>query len=185
MRILLGQLEKSLEGHLYYLSLITALAVPDIAGALDAEDGQATGERYRSWYERWVRPRFGETIKKLLAGEVAPLNIPVETNPLDGDACYRFRCSLLHQGSSQHPKSQYSRIVFIEPGSALGSIHYCIMNDALCIDLGQFCREMISGARLWLDDVETSEPFRTIYDRFARRHATGLPPFIANVPVIG
>jgi hypothetical protein len=103
MRILLGQLEKSLEGHLYYLSLITALAVPDIAGALDAEDGQATGERYRSWYERWVRPRFGETIKKLLAGEVAPLNIPVETNPLDGDACYRFRCSLLHQGCVFRP----------------------------------------------------------------------------------
>jgi len=184
MRILLEQLERSLEFGLYYLSLITTLTIPDIASALDAEDGQATGDRYKAWYDQWVRPRFGESVRKLLADQAIPLGLLVDS-PLDGEACYRFRCSLLHQGSSQHPKSQFSRIIFIEPNTSPGHIHYCTMNDALCIDLNQFSREVVSGTRLWLDTVENTERFRTNYDRFARRHPSGFLPFIAGAPVIG
>lgn len=133
MLTLINQLERSLDSGLYYLSLFTGLAIPDIAGALDSDDGEAKGERYKAWHEEWVRPRFLEQVLSQVPPE-ARGHISNLENPLTGDACYRFRCSLLHQGSSQHPKSPYARIIFIEPGSTSNVVHYGILNDALCID---------------------------------------------------
>jgi hypothetical protein len=47
MRLLLDQLEQSLNSGHYYLSLFTALTLPDIAGAMDSDDGLATGARLK------------------------------------------------------------------------------------------------------------------------------------------
>ena len=184
MRVLLEQLENSLDSALYYLSLFTALTIPDIAGAIDSEDGQANGDRYRAWYEAWIRPRFAEGLIAEVGPQAAPYISELQ-NLLDGEACYRFRCSLLHQGSSQHPKSSFSRIIFIEPGTTTNVIHYCTTNDALCIDVERFWREVIAGTRLWLDQAENSVRYQTNYNRFARRHPTGLKPYIGGVPVVG
>lgn len=186
MRTLIDQIESSLGSGAYYLSLFGALAVPDIAGALNSEDGEASGKKYVEWYEAWVRPRFAEVVRASMPEHARPYikDFDIE-NPLTGDACYRFRCSLLHQGSSQHPKSPYSRIIFVEPGSSTNVYHYGTLNDALCIDLNLFCREVTSGARLWLDAAEQTPQFKRNYERFARRHANGLAPYIVGVPVVG
>lgn len=182
--MLIDQLERSLDSGFYYLSLFTALAIPDIAGALESEDGEAKPERYKTWFEKWVRPRSAEQMRKTLPPELRTHVGPSES-PLTGDACYSFRCSLLHQGSSQHPRSPYSRIIFIEPGATSNVVHYGILNDALCIDLRYFCREVIDGTRLWLDAVEHTDPYKQNYEKFARRHADGLRPYIVGVPVVG
>ncbi|HYE34137.1 hypothetical protein [Methylocaldum sp.] len=184
MRTLIGQIESSLGSGAYYLSLFAALAIPDIAGALSSDDGEATGKKYIEWYERWVRPRFAEVVRASIPEHARQFVKDMES-PLTGDACYRFRCSLLHQGSSQHPKSPYARIIFIEPGTTTNVIHYGQLNDALCIDLNLFCREVISGARLWLDSAEKTELFQKNYEKFARRHVGGLAPYISGVPVVG
>ncbi len=169
---------------MYFLSLYTALTIPDIAGALSSDNGEASGAKYASWFEGWVRPRFFETVLASVPPAHRQHIEPIE-NPLTGDACYRFRCSLLHQGSSQHPKSPFSRIMFIEPGSTTNVVHYGKMNDALCIDLNLFCREMIAGARLWLTQAENDPHYIKNYEQFARRRASGLAPYIVGVPVIG
>jgi len=184
VRTLLDQIQKSLDFNLYYVSLFAALAVPDIGGALDSDDGQASGSKYIAWFEKYVRLRFTEIVKKSLPPEMAG-HVPEMENPLTGDACYRFRCSLLHQGSSQHPKSPYSRIIFIEPGATTNVVHYGILNDALCIDLKSFCIEIIEGTKIWLNEVENTQKYKENYDRFARRHPNGLTPYIVGVPVVG
>ena len=46
MRALVDQVEHSLASGQYFVSLFTALALPDIAAALDAPDGLATRKRY-------------------------------------------------------------------------------------------------------------------------------------------
>lgn len=183
MRDVIDQLERSLDQPLYFLSLFAALAVPDIAGALESEDGLASGERYKAWYERWARPQFPKMLRATLRPEIRD-HVTVE-NPLTGDACYRFRCSLLHQGTTQHPKSSYSRIIFVEPGATSGTFHYNVFNDALNIDVGLFCREIAVGAREWLAVSEGTDRFRANYDRFARRYPKGLAPYIVGVPIIG
>lgn len=183
MRDVISQLERSLDHPLYFLSLFAALAVPDIGGALDSEDGSASGDRYKSWYERWARPQFQKMARERLPVEIRE-HVELE-NPLTGDACYRFRCSLLHQGTTQHPKSPYSRIIFVEPGATTNTFHYNILNDALNIDVGLFCREMVAGARDWLTAVEGTERFKVNYGKFARRYPDGLAPYIVGVPVVG
>ena len=48
MKDFLNQVEiAATEGRLYYLALGGALMVPDLAGALESANGQATGPRYR------------------------------------------------------------------------------------------------------------------------------------------
>lgn len=185
MRTLVSQLELSLDdSRLYCLSLFTALTVPDIAGALDAQDGRANPNRYKSWYETWVRPVFATRIREWRLAKGFAADSDVE-NPLSGDACYRFRCSLLHQGTTQQVQSSRPRIIFVAPGATTNVIHYAMFKDALCIDLPSFCREMIDGTNAWLASVEGTGLFQTNYDRFARLHEGGLPPYISGVPVVG
>lgn len=183
MRVLVDQLEQSLTSGAYFLSLFTALSLPDIAGALNSQNGEASGLKYARWYEKWVRPRCREIVLSTLPTE-AQKHVPLDLNPLDGDACYRFRCSLLHQGTTSHSKSPFSRIMFIEPGGSSNIVHYGVMDDALCIDLAKFCEEVIAGIRLWLEEVEGEEPFFSNYKRFVRRHPKGLAPYIVGVPVV-
>jgi hypothetical protein len=184
MRTLIEQVERSLQPGLYYLSLFGALAIPDIAGALDSDDGQANGERYEAWYEEWVRPRHTEKVLENMPPEARQYARKPE-NPLTGNACYKFRCSLIHQGSSQHSKSQFSRIIFVEPGATSNVLHYNIHDTTLCIDLYAFCLEVLSGARMWLDKAEKTERYKTNYDKFARRHPQGIKPYIVGFPVVG
>src|SRR4051812_16255028 len=130
MHTLLSQIEGSLGAGFYYLSLFASLTVPDIAGALDSQNGEATRQKYAEWYETWVRPRSGDAVAAILPPELRQ-HVGNLKSPLTGEACYRFRCSLLHQGSSQHPKSPFSRIMFVEPGATTNVFHNNIADGAL------------------------------------------------------
>jgi hypothetical protein len=168
MRELLRQIEAALEANLYYLALFVSLALPDICGAIDSSDGTASGAKYAAWFDKYVAPRYGFRGHQFLTGE----------------DCYRFRCSLLHQGRTQHPRSTYSRVLFVEPRSNELTIQINIINDALNIDMHIFCQDVMIGARQWLDEVENTQQFKTNYDQFMRLYPQGLPPYIVGVPVI-
>ena len=172
MDTLIAQTRKAMQSKLYYMGLMTSLAIPDIAGALESADGKATGQKYSSWYEAWVRPRLLENRNR--------------NNPFTGDACYRFRCSILHQGSSIHSGSPYARVIFIEPGAPNYSIHYCLIgNEALLIQIDEFVEEMLTGCAKCLLSVKGTQPFEGNFGRFATRHPNGVAPYVHGVPVVG
>lgn len=164
MRDLLDQIEQALRGNLYYVALFPTLAIPDMCAALESEDGIATRERYIAWFDEWVAGRYA--------------------GMLDGGDCYFFRCSLLHQGSSQNARSSYSRVLFIEPGASTNVLHCNVINDALNIDVRIFCMDMVAAAREWLNRVEGTVVFQRNYPRFMQRYPNGLAPYIRGVPVI-
>lgn len=164
MREILNQIELALTVNLYYLALFVSLTLPDICGAIDSDDGEASGAKYKAWFDKYMTPKY--------------------IGFLTGDDCYFFRCSLLHQGSSQHSRSSYSRILFVEPGAEM-SAHCTGFNDTLGIDLRIFCGDMISSVKQWLDETENTEKFENNYNKFMKRHPQGLPPYIKGVPVIG
>ena len=184
MQALIDQIEASLASRLYFLSLFTSLSLPDIAGALSSDNGEASSKKFIAWYEDWVRPRFRENVVSQSPPHIGQY-IKELANPFYGESCYRFRCSLLHQGSTQHPKSKFDRIIFIEPGATTNVIHYGQINGALCIDLPGFCSEVLQGARAWLAAHEVHENVQRNLSRFAQRHSGGLAPYIVGVPVIG
>ncbi|KAF0134743.1 MAG: hypothetical protein FD145_460 [Candidatus Saganbacteria bacterium] len=165
MKNILNQIQKGLETNLYYLSLFVSLSMPDICGAIESQNGEASGKKYADWFDKYVAPKYNGF--------------------LSGDDCYKFRCSLIHQGSSQHPKSNYSRVLFVEPSSTTNIFHKLIMNDALNIDVHIFCNDIVAGVNDWLQKVENSELYKINYDKFMRRYPNGLKPYIVGVPVIG
>jgi len=184
MRDLIDQLELSLQHPFYFLSLFMALAIPDIAGALDSDDGCANGKRYVRWYDQWARPQFGVLLKQTLPPEAAAHLDDVQS-PMTGEECYRFRCSLLHQGKTHDSRSPHKRIIFVEPGATPHMLHGNVSNGALNIDVRLFCLEIIRGTREWLDVVEGAPRFNENYSAFVRRYPDGLPPYIGGLPVVG
>lgn len=169
MRDLLAQIEAASQSRLYYVALSSSLTVPDICGALESENGWAHPSKYAAWFDRWVAPSYA-----LLGG-----------TSLTGDVCYSYRCAVLHQGRSSHPKMPYKRVLFLEPGDNGMTLHNNVIDDALNIDVQIFCADILSGCRRWLKAVEGSEPFQTNWVASMRRHPDGLAPYIDGLPVIG
>ncbi len=127
MRDFLSQIKKGLDQNLYLLSLFSALAIPDICGAMVSENGEASGDKYKTWFDKYIAPKYN--------------------NFLNGEDCYYFRCSLLHQGSSQHNKSNYERVLFVEPSTTTNIFHNNIMNNALNIDVKIFVMTLLAGLK--------------------------------------
>ncbi|QVL42619.1 MAG: hypothetical protein KFB92_14375 [Alcanivorax sp.] len=150
---------------LYYVSLFSALALPDICAALEAADGQASKAKYVAWFDTHVAPRYNGF--------------------LDGETSYYFRCSMLHQGSTRHPRGRYSRVIFVEPGHSGMVLHNNVINDALNIDVRIFCEDLCQAAEQWWQGAASEANVQTNLARFVTRHPTGLAPYIGGVPVIG
>lgn len=163
MKDFLDQIEAALSGNIYLVALFASLAIPDICGAVDAADGIATKEKYIDWYNK---------------------NASHICCYLSGEDCYFFRCSLLHQGSSQHQASTYRRVLFVEPGKTTNVFHCNVLNDALNIDLRIFCTELVKSARTWVAKNENTDLFKKNMAKFMQRYPQGLPPYIVGIPVI-
>ncbi|MCX7974352.1 MAG: hypothetical protein N3B16_07605 [Candidatus Aminicenantes bacterium] len=165
MRDLLFQIKKGLFANLHYLSLFAALAIPDICGAIDSEDGQASKENYINWFDRYVAPRY--------------------QGFFTGEDCYYFRCSLLHHDPSLQPKSQFSRILFVEPTAIDTDVHCQVVEGALSLDVRIFCQDIIRGVEKWLEEKENTARYKINVAKFIRRYPEGLSPYIEGMPVIG
>ena len=169
MRDFLDQIDRALDGGLYFVALFSALAIPDICAALESSTGVTSGTQYAEWFDRYVAGKY-------VAGGAPSLS---------GQQCYQFRCSLLHQGRLQPDRTQrYSRIFFLEPSGGI-VLHNNVMNDALNIDVRIFCRDLIASARTWLSTVENTEPYEGNAKKSIQRYPNGLAPWILGLPTIG
>ena len=74
---MIRQIRAAIAAELPYVALFGILALPDICGALESENGKATGPKYKAWLTA---------------------NVPEEA--AIADMLYGLRCSLLHQGSA-------------------------------------------------------------------------------------
>ncbi len=165
MQDLIQQIRAAKAKGLYYVALFSALALPDICSALEAADGLATGARYIDWFNRNVAPRY--------------------SGSLDGETCWQFRCSMLHQGTTQHPRGRYARVLFLEPSATGLIMHNKVINDALNIDVRIFCEDLCAAVDAWLPAAQQLPHFQTNFSRFVRRYPNGLAPYIVGAPVIG
>lgn len=168
MRDLLNQIHGAVKGQAYYLALYASMTIPDICGAMESYDGQATKSKYIAWFDKYMAPKY------FACGQAT----------LTGEACYFYRCAVLHQGRAQHPKLGFSRILFVEPGATTNVFHNNVLNDALNIDISIFCSDVLAGANAWLDETEKSPNYQKNFSLFMQRYPMGLPPYIVGVPVV-
>lgn len=162
MEDFLHQIEKALEFNLYYLALQSTLTLPDICGALESQDGQATKNKYIDWYNNYFN----------------------EPGFLSAEDCYYFRCANVHQARTTHENLEYSRILFLEPQTTSVTMHNCVLNKGLCIDINIFCNNMIASVRNWLTLVQNNTNFQNNYPNIIKRYPDGLSPYIKGAPVI-
>ncbi len=159
------QIEKAANDGDYVLALFGALTLPSICGALESADGVDSKEKYKGWYDTWMRPSY--------------------QGFLDGEQCYYFRCAMLHQGRSAHNSLGYSRVLFIDPGAASRIvIHKGILGDALVLDVRTFCKDMVNAVRTWLSSTSKSKHYVNNVAQGFQRFPAGFPPYIVGVPVI-
>ncbi|MGJ7910466.1 hypothetical protein [Neobacillus sp. LXY-1] len=161
MEDLFNEIERGLDARVYHLSLGIALCIPDICAALQSDDGKTSGKKYKEWYNKYVGDKIMMT----------------------ADDCYYFRCSFLHQGSTQHEKSSYKKVIFVEPSSNV--FHNNVINDVLNIDVRIFCKDMIKSGRDWLKDVKDNKNFIRNHESSFKRYPNGLAPYIVGIPVYG
>ncbi|APX02904.1 hypothetical protein [Arthrobacter sp. QXT-31] len=148
----------------WVLALAGTLALPDICAAMQSENGQTTGSKYKNW----VRAHLAEKYPRLDPGEM-----------------YKMRCSLLHQGTSSTVK--YSRIIFIGPESNL-QIHNGLVRhgdeSVLILDLPTFCADVIAAVNAWRDAVKETANYRRNIKTMMRWRPEGIAPFIAGGRVL-
>jgi len=177
MEDLLDQIERASDAGLYYLALIGALALPDMCAAMEHSSGDSNQNRYRTWYEENMLGGYGEPPFGSDPGEAPWLS------SLD---CWKFRCSMLHQGRGSHKQAPSRRLLFLEPGGGL-TLHKGRFNgheNGVMLDISTFVEDMIASVRQWQGKVAGTELYVTNAKSFIRRHPHGFPPFVAGTPVI-
>lgn len=168
---LFSQILASSSSGVYYLALIGSLIIPDVCAGLESIDGLTTGKRYKEWFDKWV------AFKYLVGNNGEP--------SFSGEDAYYFRCSMLHQGITQYSKSNYSRLIFVQPEAAKNFyLHNNRLDDALNLDIPTFCKDVVDSAFSWRTAVEHTETYKRNIEKFVRVHPNGLPPYIVGMPVI-
>jgi len=129
METLTTEIKNCLLNKLWYAGLVLTLLLPDVCAALEAEDGRTTPERYKSWFDQWVAPKYSSRI-------------------LRAEQLYYLRCGVAHQGKFEHPAMKYNRIFFtLRPD---GMFFHCnVLNNALNLDIPLFCKDMVDGVENW------------------------------------
>jgi hypothetical protein len=153
------------EHGLFYLALFGALALPDICAGLESVNGQTNEKKYISWFDKWVAVKYYGMVT--------------------GEDCYGFRCSMLHQARARPHKGNFSRVIFLEPNASGIVMHCNVIDDALNLDIGRFCHDLVDSSLAWLPTVEGTPEFKANLSAFMTRHPNGIAPYIVGMPVIG
>ncbi|TET31968.1 MAG: hypothetical protein E3J72_20970 [Planctomycetota bacterium] len=174
MRSLLNQIEKALKSDLYYVALFVSLSIPDICGALESDNGEADRKKYMQWFDKYVAPKYYRPSSPAVSAE----------QMLTGEDCYHFRCSALHQGSSQKNGSRYSRYIFLPRPVQNFAGHCNVFNNAFHININTFCMDITESARKWLEEQEGTDTFKKNYNKMMREYPDGIEGIITGIPII-
>lgn len=159
MNYLLNEIEIALDNGLYLLALQSSLTIPDICSALCTKNGETHRKDYIKWYNKWV-----------------------EDKQLTGKDCYYYRCGMIHQGKMLHKDLSYDRILFIYPNSI--TMKNCIVDNTKIIDIIDFCKSIIEGAKNWWKTENSKEIIQKNYKNTVKLYMDGYSNIIKGIPVI-
>lgn len=157
------QIEKALVQNNFLIALFSCLALPDICGAISS-DGRSGSQKYKQWFDTYVAKKYNHFF--------------------NGSQCYALRCSLIHQGLTNHNKLGYKKVIFLDPSMSENIfLHNNIINDAFNIDIRQFCQDILDGVSEWSKDHQSDSSFRANYDKFLSRRGRDNSSYIDGMEV--
>ena len=180
MEEMIQQIRTAHAGGLFYLSLSSTLALPDVCAALSSPDGETSGKLYKQWYkDNVVPPQFAD---------------------LTAEECYKFRCKVLHQGSSRSDLAdgRYEQIIFYaaKPGEKVPRIGAKVVHPPTgiykLIDLEVFITTILDAAFKWWEKNHRNVLVKANSTQLLRCFPEGLPwikglgarPIYACIPPI-
>ena len=179
MDFILEAVESTSRHGYSFPALITALTVPDIAGAVDAP-GSGSQARYAQWIDEWFSPSFPHYAE----------------HNIDGLGLYALRCKLLHEGltdpskapaAAKSPAAARKRLIAFSVGPGI-SMHLCTITDRsgdswTVLRAETFCEEIVTAARKWLV-ARKSDPAAMMRLRDLVDVRLDVPPISRGVPLI-
>lgn len=146
---LTGEIRRAAEAGLWHVALQASLAGIDICAALSSEDGETTGQLFRSWCSRWIGDK-----------------------PLPPEDLWQLRCGMLHQGRFKYKNTP--RIVFTVPAFPGTGIHGNSIEGLFQLDLLEFCDLICYKIDTWWHLCKEDEPVRTNAERLVRERPEGV-----------
>jgi hypothetical protein len=179
MDFILDAIESTSQHGHSFPAIVTALTVPDIAGAVDTPNA-GSQVRYAKWVDDWFSPSFPCYAQ----------------HHIDGFGLYALRCKLLHEGltnpfkapaAAKSSAAAHKRLIAFNVGPGT-SMHLCTSTDAsgdtwTILRSETFCEEIVAAARKWLvtrkADPAAMKRLRDLVDV-----RLDVPPLSRGVPLI-
>ena len=179
MEFILNSIDSASQRGQCFPAVVTALTVPDIAGAVDSP-AIGSQARYIKWIDDWFTPRFPA----------------YGQHQIDGVALYALRCKLLHEGlsdpsqapvASKSPAASHKRLIAFNVGP-MGVAHLVTSADSVgdtwtILRAEVFCSNLTATARDWIAarkaDPVAMQALQALVD--IRMH---VPPLSHGIPLI-
>ena len=148
LKNMLDQIERAFEAESPLCGIMATLALIDICGAVDSENGEASSHKFGIWYDTYLAPKYHAKFGEHSIG-------------LNKAELYRLRCSLLHQGHTRlsSPKDisspEYHLAVFTYKGVG---IHNCLSKangrHVYYLDARKFFNDVRESVNEWYMERE-------------------------------
>ncbi|MCR5708122.1 MAG: hypothetical protein K6G82_07595 [Ruminococcus sp.] len=167
MKHFLKEIEIALNSGLYTLAIVGALSLPDICATLEMENPDrrdGVGERYKEWYRNYAEKNCF----------------------LPAEACYLYRCSMVHKHNSKNNFSvnaltflgsdslPINKIAFFLPSNdgpkfinSTFKLNFDnpltgerVEDSAILIEIDEFINGMIKSVNEWLEIIKEDENFK-------------------------
>lgn len=179
MQFILDAIDSASRRGQCFPAVVTALTVPDIAGAVDSR-GSGSQARYIGWVDGWFGPRFPNYLE----------------HHIDGVALYALRCKLLHEGlsdpsqapaASKSTAASHKRLIAFNVGPGT-SMHLCTSSDKVgdswtILRAETFCSDITSAARDWIAARRADPAAMQILESLVDIRVD-VPPLSRGIPLI-
>lgn len=129
------EIQRCLTAKCHWALVHVLVALPDICAALEHDDGETTGTRYRAWCGRHFPGAF--------------------RSPLDR---WDIRCKVLHQGRTLPTRGEHRSYSFLLPGQPI-SLHDVVTtgDQNIAVDIGLLADETKTAVRAWFRWLQRPE----------------------------
>jgi hypothetical protein len=137
MKTLLQSIDGMIVNGNWYGALFVSLTIPDILGKAQYPD-LSSSRRYATWFNDNVADKY------TINGNIF----------LNGNDCYAFRCSALHEGNEviEHQRARDIITKFNLRKPQVGMhIHNNLFNGVLQLQVDIFCSDIVDSAKRYIE----------------------------------